>query len=111
MDKVLDEFLKCSMNCIGNTDTIEEVSGLDVKVVSKKFYEICRNAIHNSSKVYVFSDGQKKAISNELVKKYPECLLNVNMIDVDSRNSENEVEIDFRFKYLNEIVNYNGKQV
>ena len=51
----------------------------------------------SDSKVYVFSDGQKKAISNELVKKYPECLLNVNMIDIDSRNSNNEIEIDFRF--------------
>ena len=43
---------------------------------------------------------------NELVKKYPECLLNVNMIDVDSRADDNEVEIDYRLKYLNEIVMY-----
>ena len=54
----------------------------------------------------MFSDGQKKAISNELVKKYPECLLNVNMIDADSRADDNEVEIDYRLKYLNEIVMY-----
>ena len=31
---------------------------------------------------------------NELVKKYSECLLNVNMIDADSRADDNEVEID-----------------
>ena len=43
---------------------------------------------------------------NELVKKYPECLLNVNMIDLDSRNNNNEIEIDFRFEYLDEIVSY-----
>ena len=28
------------------------------------------------------------------------------MIDVDSRNSKNEVEIDFNLKYLNEMVKY-----
>ena len=71
----------------------------DVKRVSEKVYM-------NDSKVYVFSNGQKKAISNELVMKYSECLLNVNMIDLDSRNNDNEIEIDFRFKYLDEIVNY-----
>ena len=69
------------MNANGVMDDIEKVNMID-------------------SKVYVFSDGQKKVISNELVKKYPECLLNVNMIDLNSRNSDNEVEIDFRFKYL-----------
>ena len=30
-----------------------------------------------------FQMAEKMAILNELVKKYPECLLNVNMIDVD----------------------------
>ena len=33
-------------------------------------------------------------------------MLNVNMIDIDSRNEKNEVEIDFRFKYFDEIVRY-----
>ena len=69
------------MNANGVMDDIEKVNMID-------------------SKVYVLSDGQKKVISNELVKKYPECLLNVNMIDLDSRNNDNEIEIDFRFKYL-----------
>ena len=54
----------------------------------------------------MFSDGRKMTILNELVKKYPECLLNVNMIDLDYRNNHNEIEIDFRFKYFNKIVNY-----
>ena len=31
----------------------------------------------------MFSDGRKMTILNELVKKYPEYLLNVNMIDAD----------------------------
>ena len=34
----------------------------------------------NGNKVYLFSVGRKMAILNELVKKYPECLLNVNMM-------------------------------
>ena len=37
---------------------------------------------------------------------HPESLLNGNMTDLDSRNSKNEIEIDFKFKYLNEIVKY-----
>ena len=89
----------------------EEWNGMEVNGVMDDVKRVSEKVNMNNSKVYVFSDGQKKAISNELVKKYPECLLNVNMIDIDSRNSDNEIEIDFRFKYLNEIVNYNGKQV
>ena len=44
----------------------------------------------------MFSDGRKMAILNELVKEYPKLLLNVNMIDADSRNNESEIEIDFQ---------------
>ena len=61
---------------------------------------------YNDKKVYLFLDGQEKEITNELVISHPESLLNGNMIDLDSRNNDNEVEIDFRFKYLNEVVNY-----
>ena len=78
----------------------EELNGMDVNGIVDEIEKISKKVNMNDSKVYVFSDGQKKAISNELVKKYPECLLNVNMIDLNSRNSDNEVEIDFRFKYL-----------
>ena len=49
-------------------------------------------------------DGKKKEVANELVINHPESLLNGNMIDIDSRNHENEIEVDFRFKYLNEIM-------
>ena len=78
----------------------DEWNGMEVNGVMDDVKRVSEKANMNNSKVYVFSDGQKKAISNELVKKYPECLLNVHMIDLNSRNSDNEVEIDFRFKYL-----------
>ena len=78
----------------------DELNGMDVNGMVDNVEKVNEKVNMNDSKVYVFSDGQKKAISNELVKKYPECLLNVNMIDIDSRNNDNEIEIDFRFKYL-----------
>ena len=78
----------------------EELDGMDVNGVIDDIEKVNEKMNINDGKVYVFSNGQKKAISNELVKKYPECLLNVNMIDLDSRNNHNEIEIDFRFKYL-----------
>ena len=84
----------------------DELNGMDVNGMVDNVEKVNKKVNMNDSKVYVFSDGQKKEISNELVKKYSECLLNVNMIDIDSRNSDNEIEIDFRFKYLNEIVKY-----
>ena len=78
----------------------EELDGMNVNGVIDDIEKVNERMNMNDSKVYAFSNGQKKVISNELVKQYPECLLNVNMIDLDSRNSDNEVEIDFRFKYL-----------
>ena len=73
----------------------EEWNEMDMNGVMDDVKRVSESMNMNDSKVYVFSNGQKKAISNELVKKYPECLLNVNMIAIDSRNSENEIEIDF----------------
>ena len=67
---------------------------------------IYKRLIESDSKVYILSNSQKMEISNELVISFSESLLNVNMIDVDSRNSKNEVEIDFNLKYLNEMVKY-----
>ena len=61
---------------------------------------IYKRLIESDSKVYILSNSQKMEISNELVISFSESLLNVNMIDVDSRNSKNEVEIDFNLKYL-----------
>ena len=84
----------------------EELNGIDVNGVANDVEMAFEKVNMSDSKVYVFSDGQKKAISNALVMKYPECLLNVNMIDLDSRNNNNEIEIDFRFEYLDEIVSY-----
>ena len=84
----------------------EEWNEMDMNGVMDDVKRVSEKVNMNDSKVYVFSNGQKKVISNELVKKYPESLLNVNMIDIDSRNNDNEIEIDFQFKYLNEIVSY-----
>ena len=78
----------------------DEWNGMNVNGVMDDIEKANEKVNMNDSKVYVFSDGQKKVISNELVKKYLECLLNVNMIDLNSRNNDNEIEIDFRFKYL-----------
>ena len=73
----------------------EELDGMNVNGVIDDIEKVNERMNMNDSKVYAFSNGQKKVISNELVKQYPECLLNVNMIDIDSRNSDNEIEIDF----------------
>ena len=88
----------------------DELNGMDVNEIVNDVKKINKRVNMNGCKTYVFSNSKKKNISNELVTKYPECLLNVNMIDVDSRNSENEVEIDFRFNYLDEIVSYMGNE-
>ena len=84
----------------------DELSVMNMNKVVNDVKRVSEKVDMNDSKVYVFSDGQKREIVNALVKKYPECLLNVNMIDIDSRNNDNEIEIDFRFKYLDEIVSY-----
>ena len=106
MDEVLDDYLKCSMNCIGNTETIKEITGLNVEEVVNELHETGNKVLQSDSKVYAFSDGKKREIVNDLVKKYPESLLHVNMIDIDSRNCNNEIEIDFKLKYFDESVNY-----
>ena len=74
--------------------------------ILSEFVIVHKKLITCDSKVYAFSDGQRREISNELVFKYPECLLNVNMIDIDSRNSNHEIGIDFHFKYLDEMIEY-----
>ena len=66
----------------------EEWNRMDVCGIVDEVERMEEKVSGSDSKVYVFSDGKKKEISNELVKKYPECLLNVNMIDVDSRNNK-----------------------
>ena len=49
---------------------------------------IYKRLIESDSKVYILSNSQKMEISNELVISFSESLLNVNMIDVDSRNNK-----------------------
>ena len=105
-DKILDELIKASSSCIEIFGKKEEVSEMSVNEVKNELKMASEKVDLNDSKVYTFSNGQKKEISNKVVIDHPECLLNVNMIDIDSRNDKNEVEIDFRFKYLDEMMKY-----
>ena len=109
-DKIFDEFVETSLFCASCIDKTEEWTGVDANDVREELKIASEKMKASDSKVYVLSDGQKKEIPNEIAMKNPESLLNVNMIDVDSRNGENKVEIDFRFKYLNEIVRYMGNE-
>ena len=105
-NKLLDELLKTTSSCYGCIGKTEDLSVVEVNEVKNELEKASKKADRNGSKTYVLSDGKRKEVSNELVKNHQESLLNVNMIDVDSRNNKNEVEIDFRFKYLDEIVRY-----
>ena len=105
-DKVLDELMKTSSSCIEIFGKKEEVSEMSVNEVKNELKIASEKIDLNDSKAYTFSNGQLKEISNEVVIDHPECLLNVNMIDTYSRNDKNEVEIDFRFKYLDEMMKY-----
>lgn len=46
-----------------------------------------------------FQMEEEKEISNELMKKYPESLLSVNMIDIDFRNINYEIERDMGIEF------------
>ena len=105
-NKIMDELLKATSSCYGCFGKSEEWSDVEVNEVKNELERASKNVDMNESKTYVLSDGKKKEVVNEVVKNYQESLLNVNMIDIDSRNEKNEVEIDFRFKYLDEIVRY-----
>ena len=52
--------------------------------------------------------------THELVKKYPESLLNVNMIDMDSKNTENEIANymanEYGSRWKNRCVVVNGNE-
>ena len=110
VNKLLDELLKTTLNCYGCFGKSEEWCDVEVNEVKNELEKASEKVDMNGSKNYALSDGQKKEILNELVKNHQESLLNVNMIDIDSRNEKNEVEIDFRFKYLDEIVRYMGNE-
>ena len=106
MEELFNEFIKLSLNCLEYFEKNEELSEIDANDILSEFEIVHKKLITGDSKVYNFSDGQRREISNELVFKYPECLLNVNIIDIDSRNSNNEIEIDFHLKYLDEMIKY-----
>ncbi len=106
VNKLLDELLKATSSCYGCFGKIEEWSGMEVNEVKNELKKASKKVDMSDRKTYVLSDGKKKEVSNDLVKNHQESLLNVNMIDIDSRNDKNEVEIDFRFKYFDEIVKY-----
>ena len=104
-DKVLDELMKASSSCIEVFGEKEEVREMSVNEVKNELKMASEKIDLNDRKVYTFSNGQKE-MSNEVVIDHPESLLNVNMIDIDSRNDKNEVEIDLKFKYLDEMMKY-----
>ena len=105
-NKVLDELLETTSKCYGCFGMTEESSGVEVNEVKNELEKASKNVDMNGSKVYVLGDQSEHEVSNELVKNHQGSLLNVNMIDLDSRNGKNGVEIDFQFKYMNEIVKY-----
>ena len=104
-DKVLDELMKASSSCIEVFGEKEELDEMSVNEVKNELEMASEKVDLNDSKVYIFSNGQKKEVSNEVVIDHPESLLNVNMIDIASRNDK-KIEIDFRFKYLDEMMKY-----
>ena len=104
MEGLLNDLIKLSLNCLEYFEKNEELSEIDANDILNEFEIVHKKLITGDSKVYAFSDGQRRTISNELAFKYPECLLNVNMIDIDSRNSNNDIKIDYSLKYLYEMV-------
>ena len=90
-DKVLDELMKASSSCIEIFGEKEEVSEMSVNEVKNELEMADEKIDLNDSKVYTFSNDKVKEISNEVVIDHPESFLNVNMIDIDSRNDKNEV--------------------
>ena len=106
--KMLDELLKATSSCYGCFGKTEEWSGVEVNEVKNELNKASEKVDISGSKTYVLSDQSEHEVSNELVKNHQESLLNVNMIDIDSRdgNKKNKVEIDYRFKYMDEIVRY-----
>lgn len=110
MENLIDELLKASLSCIGFFDKNEEWKEMNVNKVKNELKMVNTKDVMNDKKTYTFSDGQKKDLSTKLVIEYPESLLNVNMIDIDSRNTQNEVEIDFQMKYLDKILKYMTKE-
>ena len=104
--KIVEELLRDSLSCVRYEGASNELNGIDVKEIKEELELTYKKVIANESKVYVLSNGQKRSISNSLVMNHPESLLNVNLIDIDSRTSNHEIEIDFQLKFYDEILKY-----
>ena len=104
MKWLLNELIKLSLCCLEYFEKNEELSEMNANDILNEFELIHNKLITSDSKVYAFSNGHRMKFSNELVISYPECLLTVNMIDIDSRNSNNDIKIDYSLKYLYEMV-------
>ena len=106
----LKESLWSCIEAYGESEDLKEIeeewTGLDSNENIGELEIAYKKATKNESKEYVFSNGQKKVVLNELVMQYTESLLNVNMIDIDSRSRDNMVEMDYHLKYLDEIMKY-----
>ena len=77
--RVISNDVNCELDMIDevlnrNEDELKEI---DVNGMLNEIENIGEWAMANVKKVYSFLDGQKKEIMNELVKKYPESLLNL----------------------------------
>ena len=68
--KMLDELLKATSSCYGCFGKSEEWSDVDVNEVKNELERVSKNVDMNDKKVYLFSNGQRKEISNELVKNH-----------------------------------------
>ena len=106
VNNVLSELLKTSSRCYSFIGMLEEFHELNMNEVVYELNSAFAKARVNDNKMYTFSDGKMKELSSELVRNYPESLLNVNLLDNDSRNNKNEIEIDFQLKCLYKIVEY-----
>ena len=106
MQKVLSDLIRDLFNCLKHCKKHEESLGIELNNLTKEIENVYRNITKSYMKVYTFLEGSVSEIPNNVVMKYPESLIYYFMIDIDSRNSKNEVEMDFRLIYLDQIVKY-----
>ena len=100
MEELFNEFIKLSLNCLEYFEKNEELSEIDANDIQNEFEIVHKKLITGDSKVYTFSDGQRREISNELVFKYPECLLNDTLISINStQNSSNSTSFNSKMSY------------
>ena len=106
--KIISDEVNNELELIGR-ETIKsknELSNMNASNTNSDVSAAYKMAMEKKIKVYVFSNKVKKDIPNELVVNHPESLLNANMIDLDSRISNHEIDIDLKFKHLEKILKY-----